>query len=159
MPIVHGYGKHPYINGNMMLVIHVTGYPAIEIFKFRAQPKMLPPIPLGQVPTFLYDDRNPYMAGSGKIIHATLTLRSTQNSKGKYKCPASRLQFNKAAYLTFKDRHVQKPVCFTPCGNLITTSLTNGHIPDLEHEIKMHLVMIGGVNDLPPSPFPLPPNS
>ena len=157
--MVHGYGKHPYINGNMMLVTHITGYPAIEVFKFRAEKKMQPPVALGQVPTFLYDDRNPFMAGTGKIIHATMTLKCMPNSKGKHTCPASQYVFNKAAYLTFKDRDVQKPVCFTPCGNLITTPLKSGHVPDLEHEIKMHLVIIGGVNDLPPSPFPLPPNS
>ena len=159
MPIVHGYARHPYVNGNKMLVCHITGYPAIEVFKFRAEKKLQPPISLGQVTTFLYDDRNPFLAGSGKLIHATLTLRCIQSSKGKYRCPASDYLFNKAAYLTFKDRNIQSPMCYTPCGNLIMTSVSTKPIPDLEHEIKIHMVMIGGVNDLPPSPFPLPKDS
>lgn len=138
-----------------MLVIHLSGYPAIEVFKFKAQKDMKPPIPLGQVPTFLYDDRNPYQAGSGQLIYGTLTLRCMRNSKGKHKCKESGYIFDKCAYLTFKDRNRQVPSLYTPCGNLLMTPVSNKPLPDMEHEIRMHMVLIGSVNDLPPSPFPL----
>lgn len=63
MPLVHGYSKTPNEKDNKMVVVHISGQQATEVFKFKDEEKMMPPVALGEVPTFLYDDRNPYIAG------------------------------------------------------------------------------------------------
>ena len=156
MPLVHGYSKTVNDKENKMVVIHLSGPQAEEVFKFKDLKEMEPPRPLGDVPTFLYDDRNPYQAGQGHLISGSLTLKCIRNDKGNHTCPKTKYVFSKVAMLKYSERNTQIPISYTPLGDIVTVPVHPCPLPDVEKQIKMHLVLIGDKNDMAPSPFPVP---